>query len=234
MNTLMIANNTKQIYLTILLYCVLSYSALGAEKVDIFAVQIDGLHQADGNGRYDKIISLIKTEIPFEMKVYPPKRVYSLFDKCLICCVSPVNKNTDFYQYTGDNYLQSQPMNIAKIYIFTKPNTNVISTLSELQTLRVGARSGMPYGKKIANSGINFTFLPTIKNSIIMVLNNRLDAFIAYVPDAYKIFDQLELSPFPHDITNPVSVHEDSILCKKNNSTVELIKDANVVISNIN
>ncbi|WP_163835613.1 type 2 periplasmic-binding domain-containing protein [Spartinivicinus ruber] len=228
------AKKMRRICLTIFFYCTLSFSASCTEFVNIFFVQIDGLHQADGGGRYDKIISLINTKIPFEIRVYPPKRAFSLFDKCLVCCISPVNKNTDFYQYIGEDYIQSKPMNVAKIYIFTKPNTKVINSLEELKTLRVGARSGMPYGQKIENSGIEFKFLPTIKNNIIMVLNNRLDAFIAYVPDAYKIFEQLELKAFPHDIENPVSVHEDSLVCKKSNSTMELINDANVVISNIN
>lgn len=198
--------------------------------VDIIAIKIPGLFQKDGMGQYDQIINDASYQIDtkFQIIYTVPKRGFLKFENCNNCCISPANKNPDFYEYNSDQYLETSPMGVAKIYIFS--NEFMINNLEKLKNLKVGARRGMPYGKNYEASGLNVELVNSIKQNIEKVKLGRIDAFIAYVPDALDAFKEMKISPFYYDINNPVAVHQDSILCKKSRETQKLVDEFNKFI----
>ena len=127
--------------------------------------------------------------------------------------MSPANKNPDFYEY-GDDVVVTNAMSIAKVYIFTGKGKAIISDLKGLSGKKVGARNGMPYGKKFDASGISPKLVSDIETNIKKVDSGRIDAFLAYYPDAYTVFDALGVDPYPHDKAHPVAVHPDSLVCR--------------------
>lgn len=196
------------------LFCI-SSSLLGSE-VMIIGIEVQGLHQKDRKGVYDQIITetVVKARLAI-LNVYPPARAARNFSNCQNCCFSPANENPEFYEF-GENVVQTDPMNFAKIYIFVPPGKSPISHLEDLLSKKVGVRRGMPYGKSFENIKIKLktVTVTNLKQNIRLIQAGRIDVFIAYVPDAYKIFRELSLKPFPHDVSHPIAVHQDRMVCK--------------------
>jgi len=190
------------------------FSATVQSEVSVFALDIPGLHQKDGGGEYDKIINKAVVQSgKAKVVVLPPARAEAEFDKCTNCCLSPANKNPDFYEY-GDDVVATKAMSVAKVFIFTGKGKAIINDLKGLAGKSVGARNGMPYGKKFDASGISPKLVSDIKTNIKKIDSGRIDAFIAYYPDAYTVFEELGIDPYPHDVEQPVAVHPDSLLCR--------------------
>ena len=211
-----------------------SISTAAAGDVKVFAVEIEGLHQKDGKGEYDSVLADVGSKIStsIDIEVLPPARSFKEFESCTDCCISPANKNPDFYEY-ADGYIESVPMNTAKIYIWSAPGSDVISGLSDLKGKKVGIRSGMPYGNKFESASLDVQAAPTIEANIRKLKAGRIDAFIAYVPDAWMAFESEGIDPFPHDAANPISVHPDAVLCKQNEKTESFVAEFNKALGSV-
>lgn len=190
------------------------FSTTVQADVSVFALDIPGLHQKDGGGDYDKIVDKAVVQSgKAKIFVLPPARAESEFSKCTNCCLSPANKNPDFYEY-GDDVVVTKAMSIAKVYIFTGKGKAIISGLKGLIGKNVGARNGMPYGKKFDASGVSPKLVSDIKTNIKKIDSGRIDAFLAYYPDAYTVFEELGVEPYPHDKEHPIAEHPDSLVCR--------------------
>jgi len=202
----------------------------GRASEQIYVIEIEGLHQKDGDGKYDSILqgAIVSENLDIEMIVLPPGRAFRKFKSCETCCISPANKNKEFYDYPGS--IETLPMNEARVVIFSLPGGSVFSKIEQLVGLRVNGRLGMPYGKTIESSGLPLGLARTIEGNIKMLQRGRIDAFIAYIPDAYDAFLNLGLDPFPHTPDNPIVVHQDALLCRGKNADY-LVKKFNNFLS---
>ena len=123
-------------------------------EVIIYGMNIPGLHESSGGGIYDKMIndSLVSSG-KASLKVVPPARAENNFASCTNCCMSPANLNPDFYDY-GPEVIETEPMGIAKVHIFSPPGAPAVSSLSDLKGKKIGIRNGMPYGKAFEAAGL--------------------------------------------------------------------------------
>ncbi len=191
----------------------LSYVSSHAQTT-IYGLKIDGLHQKDGQGTYDLVVNeALKSKESFKLEVKEPAHAEKLFSKCSNCCISPANKNPEFYDYGADSKV-TQAMNYAKIYIYSAKGKTAITGLSGLKGKKVGIRHGLPYGKSFDNAGLVVKAVDKIEKNIKKIDHGSIDAFVAYVPDANIIFKSLGLDPYPHDMGNPLAVHPDALVCK--------------------
>lgn len=184
------------------------------EPLEIYAGAIDGLHQYDGKGRYDQLLLKMKpnSDVPFDLIVQPIGRAIRNFENCTNCCASPTTNDPEFHTY--ENTLASAPMGSAKLYAFTQPGTKPISTIDQLTGLKVGAKLGAHLGQTVSRT-VELTLRATnLADGIQLLLQERLDAFLAYTPDAYVVFDQLDMRPLPHDQMHPLVIHRDSVVCR--------------------
>ncbi len=197
-----------------LVACVCLWSPAVYAETTILSVEIPGLYQKDGMGAYDKIVNdvLVKPGLA-SIQLRPPARAEKEFEECQDCCYSPGNDNPDFYDY-GDDVIKTNPMNTAKLYIFTGKGQKVLNSLEDLKGKKVGTRFGMPYGNTFENAGLNLEPTKTIENNIKKLDKGRIDAFVAYVPDAYIAFKNLGIASYPHDPAKPIAVHEDCLVCR--------------------
>ena len=201
------------IFISFLALLSISPSPLFAE-VMIIGIEIPGLHQRDGTGDYDQLITetVIKSG-QATLEVYPPAGAKYNFSNCQNCCFSPVTKNPEFFEFSED-FTQTDPINIAKIYIFVNKGQQPISRLEDLRNKRVGIRFGTPYGKNFEEANLTTYTVYKIERHIRLIQNGHIDAFMAFVPDAYKMFRELNLEPFPHDVSRPIAVMRDRLVCK--------------------
>lgn len=183
-------------------------------NVIIYAEEIPGIHQQDGMGVYDLIIkeTVVKARRG-ALNILPPARAYKIFANCQNCCLSPANKNPEFYDF-GENIMQTEPMNLAKLYIFVRQGQAAIYRLEDLKDKHVGIRHGMPYGKSVEQARLKTKSVYKIESNIKMLNKGRIDAFLAYVPDAYQVFRTLGIKPYPHDVAHPVVVHSERLVCR--------------------
>jgi len=196
-------------------YLILFLSLSCTAEISILSFEIPGLHQKDGEGSYDKIIkALIYPEEEINILLVPPARAKSQFAQCLNCCLSPSNKNPDFYDY-GDDVVETLPMNLAKVYIFTRRFTKEIRNgIEGLKGKVVGVRRGMPYGKRFYSANLNLDTVSTLSQNFAKLDRERVDAVVAYVPDAYVFFDEMDMRGYPHAIDYPISIHPDAMVCR--------------------
>ena len=196
----------------VIVFFVLASNA--SAEVKIYAVEIPGLFQKDGGGIYDKIVEeQVVSKGLASIKVSPPGRTEHDFASCDNCCLAPANLNPDFYHFEG-GAVATKPMSTAKLYIFTGKGTKPISSLDTLKGKKIGVRQGMPYGKKIDNAGLKTEAVTDIKFNIKKLDAGRIDAFIAYVPDAYTAFEEMGVDLYPHDEANPIAVYPESLVCR--------------------
>jgi len=205
--------------------CLLINSLCFAETT-IYTVEIPGLHQKDSKGVYDIIIETgLSKEGLAKVRLYPPARAQIEFSNCTDCCFSPANLNPDFYDY-GSDVVVTEPMGIAKVYIFSPPGVFTVSGLDALKGKKVGIRHGMPYGKSFEQAGLDTQAVITITSNIKKLKSKRIDYMVAYVPDAFDAFKLLKIEPFPYNADSPLAVHPDSMVCRGvKTSTIKVFDD---------
>ena len=77
-----------------------------------------------------------------------------------------------------------------------------------------GFARDLPYGKSFESANLNTSAVGDIESNIKKLKSGRIDAFVAYVPDAYAAFDKMGLPPFPHNKAAPIAEHPDSLVCR--------------------
>ena len=198
----------------LLLVCFFGTNTSVAKDTLLIGTIIPGLHQSDFLGKYDKIISLILNEQRGIVRAnFPPARADSVFATCNSCCISPSNKNPDFHDYAA-HVVTTNAFNVAKAYIFTAPGKEPLSDLSELHGKVVGVRFGMPYGKAFDATVKTKLAVSQMQEHIRLMELGHLDAFVAYAPDVYQMFELERIEPFPHDPEKPFAIHPDALSCK--------------------
>lgn len=200
-----------------------SFNSLSSDTV-IAGILIDGLHQKNGNGDYDKIVKSAGN-----LKVLTPAAAEKLFIKGQAECISPANADTNFYTYDFP-VITSNSMFQAKIYAYTPMGSPEIVNLSDLAGKKVGIRSGMPYGNKIDNAELKFIKARDIETNIKRLKQGKIDAFIAYWPDSDSAFDKVGISPLPHAKASPLAVHDDQVVCRDTAAGKAVIKAVNASI----
>ncbi len=202
--------------------------ALSRAQVTVIGVDIEGLHQADKGGDYDKNVVQVKDAT---LTVLPAVRAFAEFAKCSDCCISPANKNPVFYDFGGAAYLASKPQNVAKIYIFSPAGAPAVSSLDALKGKRVGIRAGLPYGKRIEGAtDFSKDPSPSAEASIKKLQLGRVDYLLEWTPDMEIAFQKLNVKPLPHAADKPIAVHEDSVLCKASPRTKAFLEKLDRVI----
>lgn len=199
--------------------------ALARAQVTVIGIEIEGLHQADKGGDYDKNVGNVKDAV---ITVLPAARAFAEFAKCSDCCISPANKNPVFYDFNTDAYTASKPQNVAKVYIFAPAGAPAVSSLDAIKGKKVGLRAGLPYGKRIDGSnGFTKDQSPSAEASIKKLQLGRVDFLLEWTPDMDFAFQKLNMKPLPHVDGQPVEVHEDSVLCKASPKTKAFLEKLN-------
>lgn len=203
------------IFKALLVTLCLSLSSLSSGEIIVLTQEIPGVHQKDGLGAYDTILK--QFHFPSEtlvIKQVPPARAESIFSQCSNCCLSPANKNPDIHSYKEDVF-ETLPMNVAKVYIFSQRGQGVIiKGIDALKHKAIGVRRGMNYGKRFANAGLSLEAVDSLAQNFGKLEKKRLDAVVAYIPDAYILFNQEKIKPFPHSIHHPITIHNDALICR--------------------
>ncbi len=199
----------------IILSFVFTLTNLNAEAITLYSQSIPGLFQEDKKGAYDKVIQVLTQNLTdFEHKVMPNNRAFRAFTNCKNCCYAPANLNSDFYDFDKE-VKATQPINIAKVYIFSlKKSHDNLTKLSQLKGKTVGLERGLNYGKAVADADFTASITNSLLQNFNMLLINRIDAVIAYAPDIYQVFKEVDATQFQYQAAHPLAIHKDALVCR--------------------
>ncbi|MCV6621365.1 MAG: transporter substrate-binding domain-containing protein [Cellvibrionaceae bacterium] len=194
----------------------------------ISAVKLTGLHQEDQGGDYDKIYKSVSgvTSTKFDITPLPSKAALQRFKSGEFDCISPINTNPNFYQFSFPTAV-SKDLFEARVYLFTASGSNPISDLELLDGKKLGVRKGVTYGNKIDNLNIVKIKSDSITQNIRNLENGTIDAFVAYWPEVYTTFNDLKMEKLPHNISKPIATHKDQLVCHKTPANIRSIKELN-------
>jgi ABC-type amino acid transport substrate-binding protein len=179
-------------------------------KVGAFNIP-DVLDEKD-NSIYSLILRKVseQTKVPIKLQYFPTKRALDTFDRGEVDCLIPIDRRF-FSKY--QKFYQTKHLFLAKAYVFTRHGEKLRVDIGDLENANVAAQHGMQLGDKIEKN-IDLLRVHTSDSLVKMLEVKRIDAFIAYVPDIYAIFEQLKIPALQHDPARPIVVHEDSLTCK--------------------
>lgn len=188
------------------------------QVINIFTLDIPGLHNKDGQGAYDIIIKKIMADqYTIVLQPLPPKRALAYFKRCNSCCFSPGNTDVNFYDFDRQAR-ETEPMTVAKIFIFSAYGSEPFRSLRELEGKEVGIRAGMPLSNNIVQAidskKFNVQNAATLEANLTRLKLGRVDAALGWFPDSELLFTQNKMKPYPHDKRFPVAVHHDALVCK--------------------
>jgi ABC-type amino acid transport substrate-binding protein len=199
-------------------------TALSAHaQVRLGAYAIPGVFEADKSGDYDKVLARLAASggPKLDYVVAPPARLEDDFKAGKLDCIIPLDAR--FWVEPG-KFVNSEPLNIAKIYIFSRAADGPYTSVAQLKGKKVGARRGMPYGPKFDAAGLTVDLVTEDNLNVQKLLANRIDAFVAYVPDMWQ-WAADKKQPLPHhDAAKPLETHKDAFLCKDSPAARDFVK----------
>jgi ABC-type amino acid transport substrate-binding protein len=192
------------------------------------AYAIPGVFEADKSGTYDKVLAQIAANSGLQLNyaVLAPGRLEADFKSQNFDCIIPLDA-----RFWGDGKLaNSEPLNIAKIYLFSRTGEGPFTSLEQLKGKRIGARRGMPYGPAFDSSGVKAELVNEDDQNVQKLMAKRIDAFLAYVPDMWE-WSKNKQQPLPnHDKGKPFETHKDAFLCRDSAETRAFLKAFNEAV----
>lgn len=216
------------VWLMSMFLSVLTVHACGSE-LKFAAYKIPGLFEKDRTGTYDKIISHLSKILdkPIIYEVLPPGQLEYQFQRKKLDCVIPLDRR--FWHMNG-NFINSEPLNIAKVYIFSRIGEGPYTRIDQIKDKKIGARIGIPYGPKADN--LKLELAQTDDQNVQMLNAKRIDVFLAYFPDMLLWKNTHTLSLPNHSIT-PLDIHNDAFLCKDTPETRKFLTSFNAAVVKI-
>lgn len=202
-----------------------------AATADTLSVKVIAPHFAfiikeDGTGVYQKTLheAAHRAGITIEERVLPIQRaVISLFRHealCLYGMVAPLKQRLG-----PDGVALSYPIGVAKLHVFTPPDTAPVQNWTTLRGQKVAVSIGYkPYVQPLLKAGVEIQYVPNEERLLDMLHSGRVDALVAFLPDFLQEAPRLSYSP-----DHPVTVVYDSITChntQKGQRFVRLISAA--------
>lgn len=212
----------------------LSISSFGwADSNDIIKVagfEIPGVMEPKLTGSYDKVLTELFSHLTSKIKyvVMPTARVDAQFSEKSIDCIAPMDIR---YSKIQELVINSKPINIAKIYIYSRKKEGPWSILQDIEGKRVGIKNGLWYGPKWSDKKMHVEVVASDEQNIEKLRKGRIDAFLAYVPDMTVLKMEKGIILPNHDPKKPFDIHNDSLLCHKSKQTEKMLKEFDQIVA---
>lgn len=194
------------------------------------AYAIPGVFESNKTGDYDKVLARLTASggPKMDYAVAPPARIDDEFKSGKLDCIIPLDSR--FWHESG-KFFNSEPLNIAKIYIFSRNGEGPYTSPDQLKDKRVGVRRGFNYGPKFDAAGLKPSEVNDDNVNVEKLNGNRIDAFVAFVPDMWQWAAEKKQALPNHKADSPMETHKDAFLCIDTPATRDFVKsfDASLV-----
>ena len=193
--------------------------------IKLGAYVIPGVLEANKSGDYDKILQKVGEAggVPVNYAVLPAARLEDEFKAGSLDCIFPL----DARFWDGSEKLNTEPVNIAKIYIFSKAGEGPYTSLDALKGKTVGIRNGISYGPKTKTNAVKLEAVSDDDKNVQKLNAGRIAAFLSFVPDMWFWAKEKKQALPNHDPKQPFDTHKDAFLCRDNKATQDFVKGFN-------
>lgn len=195
------------------------------ERVNIVFVNLPMVlsHDSTKKGSYNHIFEQLHRNLINKPQTYfmPAKRAYMSFDKGLFDCIFPIDNQIAPIK---EKLLMSKPLGDARAYIYTLSSDPIIADINQLSGKVIGARRGFDYGGYQFPSSVKLVEVESIEQNLIMLSRGRLDAFVAYEPDAISIFEENRDISIHRAETFSINTAFDQIACYESQKARDYIE----------
>lgn len=185
-----------------------------ADRLTFYHLELPPLHQADGQGTYDKLIQRASalSGVPTEHFFMPAERARRYLASCDQCCGSPVSNNP-YFESLGV-FMKSMPLGEAHVVAFTQRGQLPVSDIRALEAMTVAGVIGLVYSEALEAPGMVDVRVASFADAVELLERQRVDAVLGFVPEAYSEFERLGIEPTPHNADDPFETHRDSVMCR--------------------
>jgi len=190
------------------------------------AYDIPDVLQSDKQGMYDLLIEKAANnqQQRWDYTIAPPARVDEMFNQNVVDCIIPYDKSFHLNKQT----INTLPLFVATARIYSRHQ--VIQQLQDLKGLSVGARKGMLYGPEFDQLNLNVNYVTRIGQNIDKLVSDRIDAFVAWSPDAEAAMQKKEVAFYRSE---PFVAHNDAFLCHDTPKARAFVEQFNQGLKNI-
>lgn len=160
----------------------------------------------DSPAPYNNLLSQISNA---EVLFAPPGRVEVLFADKQVDCLFPGSTE---HMEGKDNFIQSAAVQELRAYIFSRKKYH---NLKDFNGKNIGIQRGFSYGKIRERFEANFVELTSNENAFNMLNKQRLDAVVAYLPDALAVQDKMQLPSAYYAPDSAIHAAVDAFVCHK-------------------
>jgi len=206
-----------------------------ATEVTIAAIDIPGLLEPGQNGAYDRILARVAelTGEKWQLNYLPAKRANAALTAEGSCAI-PYDLH-HFNEGGTDSkgpLIASAPINVAKVYLFSAPDSTPLGEIPDKPHFIVGVRRGLPYGQDvdhlIASHQERFLFANSEDSNVRMLLSGGIGAMLAFLPDINNYYQLHPGTPaLVYDKQRPIVVYKDSVVCPSTPENLRLIDQIN-------
>lgn len=218
------------------LFCIpnISTQVMAEHVITIGASDSDYLLSSKLNkkGPYNYLVDKLKekTTFNFNLTYLPPARSDMLLANKLIDCIIPGNINQ---VEKPEEHVSTIAFNYARAHVFTKKNRPKIHSQAALDGKVLATRRGYHYGDKVFGANVINVKVNTIKQSVLMLEKERIDAFVAYSPDILVTLNEFDSINFHYDKSFIIHQQSEQIVCQKTQLNKQFIKELNQVITEL-
>ncbi len=180
--------------------CILLMAVSGPATAEPFRIAVPplaSLLEEDGSGVYQRLIdqALVPLDAEIEQHFYPYRRALRVFEEGEVDCVFSLTEVL-LERHGEDEVIYSFPLGKFIFHIFTLADEPAIESVEALNGLSVATILGHEvYLKSVLGRDFQVEQVRSEAQAIRMLELNRLDAFIAALPDIQPFLGQLNYAP---------------------------------------
>ncbi len=205
-----------------------NFACHAEDDVDLVFVNLPTLisNEPGKQGKYNQAFDQILPHFSGHLNniFMPPTRAYLAFSKGMKDCIFPANSSTI---NNHKSLIVSKSFGEAHAHVFTLSARPVIKDSKALEGLRLGIRRGFDYGGYNFSSSIDTIEVDSIEQNLMMLASERIDAFVAYEPDALTVFAQNPEISIHRDKGFTIYSQFDQIACHQSPTNLDFITQIN-------
>ncbi|HXA46151.1 MAG TPA: transporter substrate-binding domain-containing protein [Burkholderiaceae bacterium] len=206
-----------------------------AGPITIAAIDIPGLLEPSQNGTYDRVLARIAEMAgeKWQLNYLPAKRVNAVLTAEGSCAIPyDLHHFNEISAESKGALIASLPINVAKVYLFTAPDSVPLGDIPDKSHFVVGVRRGLPYGQDVDRLLVShperFLVANSEESNIRMLLSGGINAMLAFLPDINHYYQTHPGTPaLVFDKEKPIVVYKDSIVCGNTPENSHLIDQIN-------
>ena len=202
------------------------------EPVEVVSYYIPGLVNEDKTGSLVDMLKKVDeySGIDFQLKLMPTKRVQKAFSQGLFLGYFP-----ELEEHRVGESCRTANIMQKKIIVFTRQDSPEITSVSQLEGLKVGAVAGYSYGNEIVkNDKIKIEYVKNDDINVKKLLAGRLDVVVGDVHSTVNAVNQSEgKDRLRYDPETPISSLDVFFLFKNNKQGQQLCDDISVALERL-